>query len=83
MPSQKKVTVTDALAMLINVGPNATEIARRLGINRRMLYRPEFKRFQDALDVVREKAERNSFPVHGRNHNGMLEAWLENDSDDR
>lgn len=71
----RKVNVTDALAMLIEVGPNATEIARRLGVNRRLLYRPEFKRFQDALEVARESIERNTFSVHGCVNNGMLEAW--------
>jgi transposase-like protein len=70
----RKVTVEDALAMLVTVGPNVSEIARRLGVNRRVLYRADFHKFQKALEVAREACSSRSC-ARGHKIDSRLEAW--------
>jgi hypothetical protein len=75
MDAPRRVTLEDSLAMLVTVGPNVAEIARRLGINRRVLYRSEFKLFQQALEVARDKGDNHRCHLRGYVYDGRIEAW--------
>lgn len=74
---KNKVCVNDALSLLITVGPNVSEIARRLGVNRRVLYRPEFSLFIEALEVARDSFDSQRRVVRGHVVNGNIEAWTD------
>ena len=74
---KNKVCVNDALSLLITVGPNVSEIARRLGVNRRVLYRPEFSVFIEALEVARDSFDSQRRVVRGHVVNGNIEAWTD------
>ena len=79
MDAPRRVTLEDSLAMLVTVGPNVAEIARRLGINRRVLYRSEFALFQKALEVARVNKDSSTCSNRGYIRDGRIEAW---DSDE-
>ena len=81
MDAPRRVTLEDSLAMLVTVGPNVAEIARRLGINRRVLYRSEFALFQKALEVARVSKDSCRCCNRGHIHDGRIEAWDSADMD--
>jgi hypothetical protein len=82
MDAPRRVTLEDSLAMLVTVGPNVAEIARRLGINRRVLYRSEFSMFQQALEVARGNKDSSTCSTRGHIRDGRIEAWDSADMDE-
>jgi hypothetical protein len=80
--TRKRGTLEDALAMLVIVGPNVAEIARRLGVNRRVLYRSDFALFQKALEVARDKGDSRKCMPRGHIGDGRVEAWAPSQSDE-